>query len=643
MSVLSISNLSKSFKNDLLFKDVNLTVHAGEHIALVGENGSGKSTLLKIVSGLEYADTGSVNISNNTVVSYMSQQMNEFVDLDRPVLSPYFIEKYEFKMAELTTKLAEPGAENDSTLLKDYQNLIDDFDRRGGYSYVANLAQALNGLGLKGEILDRPLRTLSGGERMRVLLAEKLLENADLLLLDEPTNHLDIDGLEWLENFINSYRGAVIVISHDRYFIDRFAKRTLEINSKSVISYKGNYSDFLVQKEERDRLQEKTLEALQKERELQEEKTQTLLSHRKMSSYHAREKVVKKLSDQIEDIKARLPDKNKRMSFQFLPTDDNRDDDRVIIRTEDLTFAWDDEEPLFSDLNLNIKISDKKVLVGPNGAGKSTLLNILMGNEENFEGKLRVAGDIKFAHLGQYVVFPNEKLSALEELQERTQLTETDARNLLARYGFVRDDVFKEIRVLSGGEKSRLYLACVLHEEPDLLYLDEPTNHLDIHSREVLENAINDFNGAVVAVSHDRYFIQKCKLDVLGFIDKEIKQYSTYESYRHFSNLATKAAVKVDQPEKAKKTIADKSDKRLINGLRNNKRDLTKKLQKLEKDIELLESQLEELSANLSGGDHEQYQEYANLNAQLEQLNDEYFEKGFELEEITQQLDELVS
>ena len=360
----------------------------------------------------------------------------------------------------------------------------------------------------------------------------------------------------------------------------------------------------------------------------------TLKKKKKMTSYHSREKVVQKLEDKISEVRVNLPEKRKSMSFSFLPTDEKRDDDRTIIKTEGLAFAWqDDLDPLFSNVNLDIRVTNKKVFVGPNGSGKSTLLSVLMGENESYDGKLMLAGDIKYAHLGQYVTFDDESLTPVEELQERTLMLEGEARNLLARYGFRGDDVFKPISVLSGGEKSRLYLACVLFEEPDLLYLDEPTNHLDIYSREVLEDAINGFNGAVVAVSHDRYFIQKCNLNVLGFINNQIKEYASYESYRHFAKLAEQTSSS-DVASKSVKPKKDIKGKAQLQELRKQKRELKNILSSLEQEISKSELDLEEIESNLSGADPEQYQNYATVSDKLDELNETYFDLALELEEI---------
>lgn len=636
MSVVTIKDLSKSYFSEPVLRQVNLTIEEGERLALIGENGSGKTTLMRLIAGLEVPDTGTCQMASGVVFSYLSQQMEEFTDLSVPVLSAGTLDTISARIAEVTKLLAEAPDSEQADLLQEYQELTERFERAGGYTYLPRLAQALARLGISGELLERPISSLSGGERMRVLLARRLLENHDFLMLDEPTNHLDLDGLEWLEEYLLSYKGTLLFISHDRYFIDKIATKTAELSAGKLVLYKGGYTAYSEQKERQTEFTKLTLERLKEEKDRQAEVTQTMLSHRKMASYHAREKVVAKLEDQINEVRQKLPQNERRMNFRFIPRQDKRDVNRVLLSIEDASLSWDGEKPLFSEVNLELKATQKLVLAGPNGCGKSTLLAMIMGKIQNFSGELSLAADVRFGHLGQYAEFSDESKTLLQELQERTDLLEGDARNLLARYGFRENDVYKTIEVLSGGERSRLYLCCLLEEEPDILFLDEPTNHLDIHSREVLEDAITNFNGAVLAVSHDRYFIEKCDFTVYGIIGGHVRAYQSYASYRHFARLAAQQAEPEVQVRNQEAKAAPSDDGKLnLVKLRRERQKLERRSQELEARIELTEVALAAKEEELQGTDPGAYQEYADLEASLEKQYDDFFALGQEIEKMT--------
>ncbi len=641
MAVASLSNIEKSYFAKDVLKDVNLTLNQGDKFSLVGENGSGKTTLMRILAGQIPADAGTVSIASSVKVSYLSQQMEEFHDLDQKVLNRDHLDRILKDLDALSEKISRtaPGPQQDK-LLNDYQLLSESFQLSGGYSYESRLAQALAGLGLEGEILDRPIKTLSGGERMRALMARKLIEDADLLLLDEPTNHLDIDALEWLESYLMNYKGTLLLISHDRYFMDKVSNRVGELAGGKLTLYKGNYTDYTEQKKAATERSLETLAGLEEERDRQEEVTQTLLSHRKIASYHARQKVVSKLEDKIKEVRDLLPPQEKRMNFHFTPKNAKVNNRQVLIKLENATMAWEGQPALFEDVSLELLAGEKKVIVGPNGSGKTTLLHMLMGQTQNFAGDLSLLPGLKIGHLGQYTEFQDESLTLMEELVSRTNLLETPARNLLARFGFRDIEVHKTISVLSGGERARLYLCCLLEEDPDVLFLDEPTNHLDIHSREVLEDAILDYDGAVLAVSHDRYFIEKCGFEVLGFIDHNLTSYRDYGSYRHFANLAkinaadtkqTETAVKEKKPRPAA-TVKPPSPGKIKNRLKRLQIDLNNLENKIH-DLEVLLEDLEEKMA-LPDQDPETYQAYADKTAELEKLYDQFFALGQEKEDL---------
>lgn len=634
MAILQAQGISKSYFARDVLSGVDLTLNEGERFALIGDNGTGKSTFLKIIAGVEEADVGRISIASTITVSYLSQQMEEFENLEATVLNTDFLDALQSQLEVISKKIQEASPEDEKRLLQEYQSIQDKFEQRGGYAYRSNLAQALAALGIHGEKLHRPIRTLSGGERMRVLMARRILENADLLLLDEPTNHLDIEGLEWLEHYLRNYKGSILLISHDRYFIDKVCNRTGELAGGKLFVYKGNYSDYQEQKKNRTELLTKSIASLEEDLERQKEITQTLLSHRKMTSYHAREKVVAKLEDEIEEVRALLPQTSRRMNFHFISNDKKMDNERLLVRLENANMSWDEENYLFKNLNLEILANSKKVILGPNGSGKSTLLQILMGKIQSFSGDLFAVPELSVGHLGQYTEFEDESLSILEEFVSRTHALETDARNTLAKFAFTGIEVYKTISVLSGGERARLYLCCLLEEKPDLLYLDEPTNHLDIHSREVLEDAIIDFDGAVIAVSHDRYFIEKCGFEILGFVNHQVKEYVNYNSYRHFAALAT--ALPENTVSDVKKTTKNRFN---IGKLTKELKALNRQVRVLEQRIHETEVEIEMFEGKLHNAEDAEYAAYANKTSELEAMYQEFFTLSEKVEELNAQID----
>lgn len=662
MSLISVNHVNKAYFSQDILIEADFTLEEGDRLALIGENGSGKTTLMRIIAGEEKPDSGSVRIASGLVVSYLSQQMEEFTDLEQTVLSSSKLARLEQELQEAGRALARE-TEDHAALLRHYQQLSEAFENAGGYSYLPALAQALAALGIKGEALNRPIASLSGGERMRVLMARRLLERADVLLLDEPTNHLDINGLEWLEAYLQNFKGSVIFISHDRYFIEKTATRTAELTGGKLYLYKGAYTAYLAQKEAYTRRQEQHLKRLCEERERQLEVKQTMLSHRKMNAYHAREKVVAKLEDKIKEVQSELLPGEKRMSFRFTPKQDKRDAQRLLLELKEASVSFAPEPPLFSGVSVEMRASDKKVLVGPNGCGKSTLLAMVMGRVQNFAGELSLVPDLRYGHLGQYTEFADEQKTVLAELMERSLLLEEDARNLLARYGFRDNDVYKEIAVLSGGERARLYLCCLLEEEPDILFLDEPTNHLDIHSREILEDAIIDFNGAVLAVSHDRYFIEKCGFDVLGFIEGGVRLYESYASYRHFARISeaepktgsspaaqpspSSAAAPASESRNSSVSRAEspsedgpKAKDNLVL-LRSEAKSLSRRFRQMEDEVAAAEAETERLESLLDADKPETYAAYAAAGEALEALYEEFFALGERIETLEQKISEI--
>lgn len=642
MPLISVNKVSKSYHSRLLLDHVSFSIERGDKIALIGSNGTGKSTLFKMIRGDVLPDEGEVLHHGTAIAGYLTQNMEE-LDMGGNILISEEIRDVEDKMREAEYKLATADAAESQSLLRTYEQLTARFEALGGYDYEPRMKAALAGLGLSDIDFTRDISSFSGGEKMRICLARLIVSRPDILLLDEPTNHLDTDALEWLEGFVRSYGGAVLLISHDRYFIDRTVTKVLELENGSITAYRGNYTEYKEQKRRFIEDQKRLVSNLEKELVRQEGVTQTMLSHRNISGYHAREKVVEKLSDRLAAEKSKLAGGPLQMSFKLMPEVRAGDPEKILLQTRNLGKTFPDGKVLFRDVNFEIKACDKMFLVGPNGCGKTTMLSLLLGKISEFDGDVLISGSSRIGYMGQFVPFEDETRTILDELMERSELGETAARNLLARFGFRDIDVYKQISVLSGGERSRLFLCCLLEEKPELLFLDEPTNHLDIESREVLEDALADYNGAILAVSHDRYFIEKCQSKILGFFGDRVELYDKYEFYRRkyrafVADEESKRAAALSEQrredkerrEAEKKEASEISPKTpSVNRAKERKETAKRKerIKFLEKTIAELEEEQKALESSF-GKDtaKEDYDRYAKNSETLEEMYAEYME-----------------
>ena len=642
MPLISVNKVSKSYHSRLLLDQVSFSIERGDKIALIGSNGTGKSTLFKMIRGDVKPDEGEVLHHGTAIAGYLTQNMEE-LDMGGNILVSEEIQNIEDKMREAEFKLATADAAESQSLLRTYEQLTSRFEALGGYDYEPRMKAALAGLGLTDIDFTRDISSFSGGEKMRICLARLIVSRPDILLLDEPTNHLDTDALEWLEGFIRSYGGAVLLISHDRYFIDKTVTKVLELENSTITAYRGNYTDYKEQKRRFIEDQKRLVANLEKELVRQEGVTQTMLSHRNISGYHAREKVVEKLSDRLASERSKLKGGPLQMSFKLMPEVRAGDPEKILLQTRNLGKTFPDGKVLFRDVNFEIKACDKMFLVGPNGCGKTTMLSLLLGRISEFDGDVLISGSSRIGYMGQFVPFEDETRTILDELMERSELGETAARNLLARFGFRDIDVYKQISVLSGGERSRLFLCCLLEEKPELLFLDEPTNHLDIESREVLEDALADYNGAILAVSHDRYFIEKCQSKIIGFFGDHVEQFDKYEFYRRkyrtfiADEESKRAAVLSEQRreekerrEAEKKESADQAPKAPVVNRAKERKEIAKRKERikyLEKTIAELEEEQKTLEASF-GKDttKEDYDRYAKNSETLEEMYAEYME-----------------
>ena len=617
MPVLSVDSISVSFETRRVLDEISFSVNQGDKIAFIGGNGAGKSTLFKVVKGIVRPDSGRVILHGNTTVGFLSQNMDE-QDLSSATLKPRDMTDTEIRLKQIEEELASDSSREK---LEEYAVVTSKYEAMGGYDYEFRIREALAGLGLK-DISDRTdLMTLSGGEKMRVCLARLIVERPDILMLDEPTNHLDADAIEFLEDYLSSYGGSVFVITHDRHFIDSFANRVIELDGGHITEYRGNYDSYKLQKEEFLKTQKRVVENLEKELEHQLDVKQTMLSHRNISGYHQREKMVDKLSIILEKERARLPSGEGRMSFSVVPEEREGASDKVVIAVKGVSKNFDDGPMVFENISFELKAGQKLFLAGPNGCGKSTLLSMLRGRIAGFDGSVFISASSTVGFMEQFVPFDDETATCYEELIRRSDLTVTEARSLLARFGFRGDDVFKTINVLSGGERSRLYLCLILEENPDILFLDEPTNHLDIESREILEDALAQYNGAIICVSHDRFFIEKCADKVLGFSEGTAKLYDTYEFYRRAVRKPKQTAPEASsKPKPAEKPKVNQAQ------ARKERARAAERIRELERLIEEKEQEQKSLEEKFVSGDatREDYDLYACNAAVIEKMYDEY-------------------
>ena len=630
MPLLTLNNITMNYGPRRILDGVSFRVNKGDRIAFIGDNGAGKSTLFKIIKGTLTPDDGEVILHGNTIAGYLSQNMDE-QDLSGASLKPSNLIDLELKMETLSSKIthASEKGEDATSLVEELSKTQSLYESAGGYDYEYRLKDALAGLGLK-DIHDREDFTdLSGGEKMRVCLARLIVDRPDVLLLDEPTNHLDMEAVEWLENFLSSYGGAVFVITHDRHFIDQVATKVIELDGGHITEYKGGYTDYKEQKEHFIKSQSLVTKALEEELAHQLDVKQTMLSHRNISGYHQREKMVAKLEEQLEAARSKLPAGYAKMSFTAQPLERTGRSDRIILQAKELAMKFEDSDTnLFDALSFEVTADEKLFLAGPNGCGKTTLLKLLSGHAgdklKGSSGTVLIGSAQSMGYMEQFVPFDDEEMNCFDELVSRSDIGTTEARTLLARFGFKGDDAFKKISMLSGGERSRLYLCCLLRENPDILFLDEPTNHLDINSREILEDAIKEYSGAVICVSHDRFFIDKCADKVLGFKDKKAGLYDSYYFYRKAVQTASSEPSAVEEPKQENENTV-----RNVNRAQGRKESAKRRqrISDIEKETSKLEAEQKELEAKFGGScsseDLKRYEDNAN---KLAALYDEYFE-----------------
>lgn len=528
--VLSTANISKSFAGETLIEDADILINEGEKAALVGINGSGKTTFLKIVAGEMSPDSGIVTFAKNTSFAYLKQINNIDTDLTieeelTTVIKP--ILDMEERFLKLQEEISKANEKELDALYAEYDRLQHALELNDAYMAKSKLTGILKGLGFIEEEFSRKVSTLSGGQKTRVYLAKILLTEPDIILLDEPTNHLDLSSIEWLESYLNNYKKAVLIVSHDRYFLDKIVTKVIDIDNKKVETYNGNYTEFIKKKKE---LKESAMRAyLNREAQIkrQEEVIEKLKSFNREKSVKRAESRQKAL-DRIERIDKPTEERSDMDLFFSQSIESGKD----VLHIEGLSKSFDHRK-LFENVNIDVKRGEHIAILGDNGTGKTTLLKILNNLTEPDSGYIRFGTNVSIAYYDQeHQVLDRNKTIFDEIHDEHPDMNNTEVRNVLASFLFTGDEVFKPISSLSGGERGRVSLAKIMLSTANLIILDEPTNHLDITSKEILENAIREFEGTVIYVSHDRYFINQTATRILYLKDNKFYNYiGNYDYY----------------------------------------------------------------------------------------------------------------
>ncbi|TNP00209.1 ABC-F type ribosomal protection protein [Bacillus sp. N447-1] len=511
MTICSVNNVMKSFGGNIIFENISLEIKNGERVGLVGRNGSGKTTIFGLLTGMESLDAGAIHMKKGTRIGHVAQipKFDEVMTVYDVLSSAFKVEKeLEKEMHALEKNMAVEQEQSAlEKLMERYGVIQEKFAFLGGYEIEANIMKVANGLQVT-DLFSRVFTELSGGEQTKVSLAYMLLQKPDLLLLDEPTNHLDLFAVEWLEQFLKEYTGTVIVISHDRYFLDEVVTKIFDLEDGEIHVYHTNYSQFVEEKEERLLQEFQAYQEQQKKIKKMKEAIKRLREWANQANppnegLHKRARNMERALERIEKLKRPILER-KQMGLQF-EGQERSGKDVVVMKEVSKGFAG---RPLFEQANLHVRFQERAAIVGRNGTGKTTLLKLLLEEINPDVGEIRIGSSVKIGYLSQHT-YGNVKSNVLEAFREYVAVTEGEARHILAKFLFYGPAVFKKVTQLSGGEKMRLRLAQLMYQDINFLILDEPTNHLDIESREVLEEALEQYNGTILAVSHDRYFLNK--------------------------------------------------------------------------------------------------------------------------------------
>lgn len=593
--ILALNNVSKSFGTDVILENISFHIEEKEKVGIVGVNGAGKSTLFKIITGELSLDRGEVIMPKSAALGYFSQSLEidssktiygELLTVFEPVM---LIEQ---QLRDMESQMAHTKGEELDRLMSNYSELSHKMEEMDGYSYQSRIRGVIKGLGFSDDESSQTINELSGGQKTRVALGKILLQAPDILLLDEPTNHLDIDSIRWLEDFLKSYKGAVVIISHDRYFLDRVIGKVIEIENRKAKEYFGNYSYYAEKKIIDREIAWHQYINQQKEIKHQEEVIKKLREFNREKSIKRAESREKML-DKMERIEApeNLPDK---MRLSIKPLKESGND---VLSVDSLSMSFD-SAPLFSNISFDIKKGEKVALIGPNGIGKTTLFRIILSKLEPVSGSIKLGSNVVIGYYDQEQSDLNLNKTIFDEISDTyPDLTVTQIRNVLAAFVFTGDDVFKTIDTLSGGEKGRVALAKIMLSKANFLILDEPTNHLDINSKEILEQALKSYEGTVLYISHDRYFINSTAQKIIELTkDKAVTYLGNYDYYME----------KLEEnktEEKTQETVTEtenKIDWKKQKEIQAQQRKKENQIKKLENEISETEDKITELDELLA-------------------------------------------
>lgn len=598
MIMLSCNKVSKSFGVETILENISFSVNEGDKIGIVGVNGTGKTTLFKVITGILPHDRGEIFTSKNCRLGYLEQNTNFYSEktIYDEVVSVFSdligaeeeLRSLEHQIASLSDKGGSSGDQLKKTM-DIYGKKYEEFEKNNGYAYKSEVRGTLKGLGFSDEEMDKPVNVLSGGEKTRVLLAKLLLSKPSLLLLDEPTNHLDADAIEWLEGFLRSYEETIMIISHDRYFLDQSVNRIFEMENKNLTTYNGNYTDYQKQAKINREIRLRQYENQQRDIKKQEESIERLKAYgREKHLKRARSK--EKMLDKVDRLE-KPQELRKKARFNFVLRHHSGND---VLKVQGLAKSFDDRK-LFEGVDFDLYRGEKVALIGPNGVGKSTLFKIIMGDESQDHGDYKLGQGVDIAYFNQEQKSLNLENTIIDEVwDDNPHMTQTEVRNLLGAFLFEGEDVFKSIRSLSGGERARVAILKLILSRSNLLLLDEPTNHLDIDSKEVLEDALKEYEGTLLTISHDRYFLNTVVDRILVLKPDGVEEYlGNYEYYQNKKKQESEKSYLADMEDQVSKTKTQiREERRREKELKNNENKAKKLIKDLEVEIELTEKQI---------------------------------------------------